>query len=66
MIVSFAKSSYRGMNRPLFAASGQVPQAFLKIMDVGVNADCQVVSFQFRLQHKESVTLTQSELTNRS
>jgi len=54
------------MNRALFAASGQVPQVFLKIMDVGVNADCQVVSFQFRLQHKESVTLTQSELTNRS
>ena len=54
------------MNRPLFAASGQVPQAFLKIMGVGVNADCQVVSFQFRLQHKESVPLTQRELTNRS
>jgi len=30
-----------------------------------VNADCQFVSFQLRLQHKEPVTLTQSELTNR-
>ena len=46
------------MTRPLIAASSQVPWLFLKIMDVDLNADCQVLNFQLRLQHKKSVTPT--------